>query len=59
MKTFNEICHGCAREVYVYEHHWRVRIAKQDRPVFFHNGCYRHYVARFPAKVVWAEEKRK
>jgi hypothetical protein len=56
-KSFFEICHGCNREVHIYEHHWRVRLAKQDKPVFFHNGCYRDYVANYPKKVSWAEEK--
>lgn len=56
MRNFYEICHGCCREVHIFEHHWRVRLT-EDKPVFFHNGCYKHYKEVYPTKVRWAEEK--
>ena len=54
MIDYIRICHGCGKEVYTYNHHWRVRVFRTDKPVFFHNDCYKHYPVH---RIVWAQEK--
>lgn len=57
MRSFIEICHGCGRELYTYEIHWKVTLKWVEKPVYFHNMCFVHYKECYPNKI--AEEKRK
>ena len=54
-KPFFEICHGCAREVYVYDKHWKVKLVRVEKPVYFHHMCFVHYKELYPKKIL--EEK--
>lgn len=56
-KNHVEICHGCAREVYLYEHHWKAKLGGREKYTFFHNGCYKHYREQHSHNILWAEEK--
>lgn len=56
-RNFVEICHGCGREVYTYEHHWKAKLGGREKYTYFHNGCYKHYKEVYPTKVRVAEEK--
>ena len=58
-RNFVEICHGCGREVYTYEHHWKAKLGGRKEFTYFHNGCYLHYRVNNAHNVLWAEEKRK
>lgn len=37
-----ECCHGCGREVYLNETHYKAKLV--DGKVYFHKGCYLYYV---------------
>ena len=41
-KNLFECCHGCGREVYRNELHFRAKLV--DGTVYFHKGCYLYYV---------------
>lgn len=56
-ENFTEICHGCGRELYTYEHYWKAKLGGRTGFTFFHNGCYKHYRTNNSHNVVWAEEK--
>jgi hypothetical protein len=57
-KNFDEICHGCAREVHIYEHHWKTRLGGREETTYFHNGCYQHYKTQYAHNILWAIEKQ-